>query len=160
MACPPFPWRLSTEPATAATTTGICILRVPGTSAWRTVGMPLAVEASWSCLSLSGNRHEHSSIYYYIYNYYIYHHRYNVTNSTRPGHGSAAAPPGGVTLPPPTSAPTAAPDQSLCWTSCFQSSNSYHQQFLEIVQKLQTEQQNKNVKVNLSEMKGSIMNEF
>jgi len=72
--------------------------------------------------------------------------RYNVTNSTRPGHGSAAAPPGGVTLPPPTSAPTAAPDQSLCWTSCFQSSNSYHQQFLEIVQKLQTEQQNKNVK--------------
>jgi len=72
--------------------------------------------------------------------------KYNITNSTRPGQGSATAPPGGVTLPPPTSAPTAAPDPALCWSSCFKSGNSYHDTFLEIVQKLQNEQKTNNVK--------------
>merc|ERR1711892_634857 len=73
--------------------------------------------------------------------------KYNVTNSTGPGReGSLTAPPGAGTLPPPTSSPTAAPDPSMCYSSCFDSANSYHKTFLEIVQKLQAEQKTNNVK--------------
>jgi len=72
--------------------------------------------------------------------------KHNVTNSTRPSQGSATAPPGAATLPPPTAGPTAAPDPAMCWTKCFDSSNSYHNSFLEIVQKIKSEQETNNVK--------------
>ena len=76
--------------------------------------------------------------------------RYNITNTTAPGReGSLTAPPGAGTLPPPTGAPTAAPDPSLCYASCFDSANSYHNTFLEIVQKLKAEQEANNVKVGI-----------
>jgi len=72
---------------------------------------------------------------------------HNITNSTRPGgEGSMTAPPGAVTLPPPTSGPTAAPDPDTCYSSCFDSSNSYHKTFLEVVQKLKEESETKDVK--------------
>ena len=78
----------------------------------------------------------------------IYICRYNITNTTGPGReGSLTAPPGAGTLPPPTSAPTAAPDPSMCWATCFDSTNSYHNTFLEIVNKLKAEQAANNVKV-------------
>merc|ERR1719376_1245074 len=73
--------------------------------------------------------------------------KYNITNTTGPGRdGSLTAPPGAGTLPPPTSAPTAAPDPSMCWATCFDSTNSYHNTFLEIVNKLKAEQNANNVK--------------
>merc|ERR1711915_370625 len=73
--------------------------------------------------------------------------QHNITNSTRPGPpGSMTAPPGAGTLPPPTAGPTIAPDPAMCYSSCFDSSNSYHNTFLSMVEKLKDEQAASNVK--------------
>jgi len=61
---------------------------------------------------------------------------YNVTNGTAPAQPSA--PEGSQTLPPPTVPP--APD-AACWSSCFTPGDSYHDQFLSIVNKLREKQE-------------------
>jgi len=67
--------------------------------------------------------------------------KYNITNGTKPA--EAPAPANGVTLPPPTVPPQA---DAHCWTSCFKSGNSYHDEFLAIINKLREQQAAKTVK--------------
>lgn len=56
---------------------------------------------------------------------------------------AAAAPANSVTLPPPTVPPQA---DANCWSSCFESGNSKHEQFLSIINKLREQQAAKDTK--------------